>query len=325
MVVHDFLTRSCAPWPCGRLSGFSCVECWFMHAVGIGHGRLTGLGCDAGPRCFRRGQPISAGTAKAGSFPLCWSSMANTSVRASVCIQFPPLQMEQLDRRDAASVPPEAMRCVQISEYPLGRHWPVVALAPTISRGAPIVHRGSLEPALACTTPGQRPDAGRQAWLPACNSELGLVFSREQAHRQAVSHADASSLSLVTMAWTLATRVHEAVSSAWAPSHHSFPTSALSLSSSLALFYTHSLCLLSSPAPSSSSRVLARLGRYAFLLRPDLPDTRFRRTFVACTLMAVTDLRPYSVPSTFILSDYQAHCTFASTPPTTSCRTGSSP
>jgi hypothetical protein len=259
--VHDFLTRSCAPWPCGRLSGFSCVECWFMHAVGIGHGRLTGLGCDAGPRCFRRGQPISAGTAKAGSFPLCWSSMANTSVRASVCIQFPPLQMEQLDRRDAASVPPEAMWCVQISEYPLGRHWPVVALAPTISRGAPIVHRGSLEPALACTTPGQRPDAGRQAWLPACNSELGLVFSREQAHRQAVSHADASSLSLVTMAWTLATRVHEAVSSAWAPSHHSFPTVLVLLSScnptlslsihlecSVSLFITrsflHSLTLL---------------------------------------------------------------------------------
>ena len=31
-------------------------------------------------------------------------------------------------------------------------------------------------------------------------------------------------MSLVVMAWTLAKRVHEAVSSAWAGSHHSFPT-----------------------------------------------------------------------------------------------------
>lgn len=66
-----------------------------MHHVGIGPGRLPGLGCDAGPRCFRSGQPIKLESAKAAP-SLCVSQTTNAA-GASVCIQFPHLPFQQLE------------------------------------------------------------------------------------------------------------------------------------------------------------------------------------------------------------------------------------
>lgn len=56
-------------------------------------------------------------------------------------------------------------------QYNVG-YWPVVALPRTISRGAPIVRRGSLGPALPLVSDLMQTVA---AWLPARSSELGLV------------------------------------------------------------------------------------------------------------------------------------------------------
>jgi hypothetical protein len=124
-----FPTRRRAPWPCGVLSGFSCVECRFMHHVGIGHGRLPGLGCDAGPRCFRSGQPIKAARAKAAP-SLCVSPICQ-HVGASGCIQFPHLQMQRLGHRGEGNTRLQTNWCAKQCE-----DWPVMTAAATISRGA---------------------------------------------------------------------------------------------------------------------------------------------------------------------------------------------
>jgi len=76
-------------------------------------------------------------------------------------------------------------------------------------------------------------------------------------------------MSLVIMAWTLAKRVHEAVSSAWAGSHHSFPTVLVLLCSYNPTFTFHSLgvlCLSLQHSLFSSLTHFASLHHPPFLL-----------------------------------------------------------
>jgi hypothetical protein len=105
-----------------------------------------------------------------------------------------------------------------------------------------MVRRGSLGPALACTTPGESDvmQAGK-AWLPARSNELGLVVC---GNKPTAKPFHSCSLSVVTMAWTLAKRVHEAVSSAWAGPDHSFQPSWSLLCSHNPTLTFHSLAVL---------------------------------------------------------------------------------